>query len=82
MPELLQNIMPNVLKKLPALWGATLETLEMTGISAMFILVLGMTLGILLTVTRKGGLMENAAVYRTLDIIINLLRSVSFAISA
>ena len=48
MPEFLQNIIPNVLKKLPALWEATLETLEMTGISALFILVLGMALGILL----------------------------------
>ena len=80
MPEFLQNIIPNVLKKLPALWDATLETLEMTGISALFILVLGMALGILLTVTRKGGLMENTAVYRVLDVIINLLRSVPFII--
>lgn len=80
MPEFIENIMPNVAKALPALWQAALETLEMTGISALFILVIGMALGILLTVTKKGGLMENTAVYRTLDIIINLLRSVPFII--
>lgn len=73
MREFFESIMPNVIPKLPALWNATLETLAMTGISALYILVIGMALGILLTVTKKGGLLENAVVYRVLDIIINLL---------
>ena len=80
MPEFLENIMPNVLKKLPELAKATLETLEMTGISTMFIMVIGMALGILLTVTKKGGLLENTALYRVLDVMINLLRSIPFII--
>ena len=80
MREFFESIMPNVIPKLPALWNATLETLAMTGISALYILVIGMALGILLTVTKKGGLLENAVVYRVLDIIINLLRSVPFII--
>ena len=80
MHEFFESIMPNVIPKLPALWNATLETLAMTGISALYILVIGMALGILLTVTKKGGLLENALVYRVLDIIINLLRSVPFII--
>ena len=69
MREFFESIMPNVIPKLPALWNATLETLAMTGISALYILVIGMALGILLTVTKKGGLLENAVVYRVLDII-------------
>ena len=60
MREFFESIMPNVIPKLPALWNATLETLAMTGISALYILVIGMALGILLTVTKKGGLLENA----------------------
>ena len=80
MREFFESIMPNVIPKLPALWNATLETLAMTGISALYILVIGMALGILLTVTKKGGLLENPVVYRVLDIIINLLRSVPFII--
>ena len=80
MPEFFENIMPNVLKKLPELGKATVETLEMTGISTLFIMVIGMALGILLTVTKKGGLAENTAVYRVLDVIINLLRSIPFII--
>ena len=66
MREFFESIMPNVIPKLPALWNATLETLAMTGISALYILVIGMALGILLTVTKKGGLLENAVVYRVL----------------
>lgn len=80
MPEFIQSIMPNVVKKLPELGEATLQTLAMTGLSALYILVIGMALGILLTVTRKGGLMENTVLYRVLDVIINLLRSVPFII--
>lgn len=80
MNDFFESIMPNVVKKLPELWEATLETLEMTGISAVFILVFGTALGILLAVTKKGGLAENAAVYRVLDVIVNLLRSVPFII--
>ena len=80
MPEFFENIMPNVIKKLPELGKATVETLEMTGISTLFIMAIGMALGILLTVTKKGGLAENTAVYRVLDVIINLLRSIPFII--
>ena len=54
MREFFESIMPNVIPKLPALWNATLETLAMTGISALYILVIGMALGILLTVTKDG----------------------------
>ena len=77
---MLENIMPNVLKKLPELWKSTLETLEMTGISALFILVLGTALGILLVVTKEGGLSENKVVYQILDKLVNLIRSIPFII--
>lgn len=77
---MLDNIMPNVAKKLPELWQSTLETLEMTGISALFILVLGTALGILLVVTKPGGLSENKVVYQILDKAVNLIRSIPFII--
>lgn len=80
MAELFEKIMPNVIPNLSGLWQATLETLEMTAISALFILVIGMALGILLTITANGGLLQNKALYRFLDVIINLLRSVPFII--
>lgn len=80
MHEFLSSIMPNVMKKLPDLWDSTIETLEMTLISWAFIFVLGLFFGILLTVTKKGGLMQNAVVYQILDKVINLFRAVPFII--
>ncbi|ANU20314.1 methionine ABC transporter permease [Planococcus plakortidis] len=61
---------------LEALW----ETLYMTGASFVFSLFIGLPLGILLVVTRKGHLLENEAVFNVLNIIINIFRSVPFII--
>ena len=80
MLDFLNGILPNVIKKLPQLWESTLETLEMTAISWIFIFVFGMILGVLLTVTKKGGIAENNIVYRILDAVINLFRAVPFII--
>lgn len=80
MLDFLNSFMPNVIAKLPKLWDSTLETLEMTGISSIFIFIIGMILGILLIVTKDGGLLQNKAVYQILDKIINLFRSIPFII--
>lgn len=77
---MLEQIFPNASAKLPELWKSTLETLEMTGISGAFIFVLGMALGIILVVTKSGGLAENKVVYQILDKIVNLIRSIPFII--
>ncbi|MDE4085616.1 ABC transporter permease [Planococcus maritimus] len=61
---------------LEALW----ETLYMTGASFVFSLFIGLPLGILLVVTRKGHLLENVAVFNVLNIVINIFRSVPFII--
>jgi D-methionine transport system permease protein len=63
------------------LCDATLETLYMTVVSTIFAYILGIPLGIALTVTdAQQGLRPNAPVYRVLDIACNLLRSVPFII--
>ncbi|MFC4713207.1 methionine ABC transporter permease [Planococcus dechangensis] len=61
---------------LEALW----ETLYMTGASFVFSLVIGLPLGILLVVTRKGHLLENEVVFNILNIVINIFRSIPFII--
>lgn len=55
-------------------------TLYMTLTSTFFAYVLGLPLGILLVVTAKDGLKPNAAVYKTLDFVVNIVRSVPFLI--
>lgn len=59
---------------------ATLETLQMVGLSSLFALLLGLPLSLLLVLTQKGGAWERPLLYRSLDIIINILRSFPFII--
>ncbi len=56
------------------------ETLYMTLMSALFGYIIGLPMGIVLAVTDKGGIRPNAAVYKILDFVINLLRSIPFLI--
>lgn len=56
------------------------ETLYMTLVSTFFGYVFGLPLGVALTVTDKGGIKPNALVYKTLDFISNIVRSVPFLI--
>ncbi len=56
------------------------DTLLMTVVSTFFAYVIGLPLGIVLVVTSKNGLKPNAPVYKTLDFIVNILRSVPFLI--
>lgn len=56
------------------------DTLYMTLTSTLIGYVIGLPMGILLTVTDKDGIHSNAAVYKVLDVIANLIRSVPFLI--
>jgi D-methionine transport system permease protein len=57
-----------------------LQTFEMTLISTVFAYVLGLPLGIVLIITAPGGLHPQAALYKALNILVNLVRSVPFLI--
>ena len=56
------------------------DTLYMTLASTLFGYIIGLPMGIVLTVTDKDGIRPNAAVYKVLDVISNLLRSMPFII--
>ena len=56
------------------------ETIYMTVISTFAGYVIGLPMGIALTVTDKDGIRPNAAVYKVLDVISNLVRSIPFII--
>lgn len=80
MHELLVNLFPFVMKKPEQLLKSIVETLQMTAWSGAFMFVLGLALGVTLTVTREGGILENRPVYHVLDKVINLFRSIPFVI--
>jgi len=56
------------------------DTLYMTLVSTLLGYVFGLPMGILLTVTDKDGIKPNAPVYKVMDVIINMTRSVPFLI--
>lgn len=58
----------------------TWATLYMTLASTILGYVFGLPMGILLAVTDKEGLAPNAAVYKVLDVIANIVRSIPFLI--
>ncbi|HBZ79875.1 methionine ABC transporter permease [Brevibacillus sp. FSL K6-0770] len=59
---------------------ALYETVYMVSVSLVFATVIGLPLGILLVVTRKGHILENSAIFSALNPVINVLRSVPFII--
>lgn len=65
------------LKIIPA---EMLNTLYMVGFSLLFAFLIGLPLGIILTLTDKGGLKEKRAFNQVLGTVINIGRSIPFAI--
>lgn len=59
---------------------AFLATLRMLFISGVMSTVLGFVVGVVLTITEKDGLCENVVVNRSLDFIVNTIRSFPFII--
>lgn len=57
-----------------------LDTLYMTTVSTLFAYLLGLPLAILLVLTAPGGLRPVPLLYRVLDVVVNVLRSVPFLI--
>ena len=56
------------------------ETLYMTLASTLFAYVIGLPLGILLVTTAKGGIRPCEWLFKTLDVIVNITRSIPFLI--
>lgn len=56
------------------------ETLYMTLFSTILGYLFGLPMGVILTVTDKGGLKPNKVIYKILDVIANVVRSVPFLI--
>lgn len=56
------------------------DTLYMTLFSTFFGYVIGLPLGIALTVTGQDGIRPNKVIYRILDVIVNITRSIPFLI--
>ena len=58
----------------------TLDTLQMTVISTIMAMIIGIPLGVVLVVTSKGHILENAALNKILGAIVTATRSIPFII--
>lgn len=78
--QIFQTVFPNLVDKLPEFYESFVQTLFMTGFSGIISLVFGLLIGITLTVTKKGGILENAVLSSVLDKIVNIFRTIPFII--
>ena len=62
------------------LFTGTLETILMTFVSGLFGFILGLPIGILLFITRKGQILEHPNLNRILAVVVNIFRSIPFII--
>jgi len=63
MGDLVQKLLPNVITKIPDIYNATLETLLMIVVAGVISFFIGIILGVVLVVTKKGNILENKPVY-------------------
>ena len=80
MVELVQKLLPNASTKIPEIYNATGETLLMIVVAGAISFVIGIILGVILVVTKKGNILENKVIYYVLEKIINITRSIPFII--
>lgn len=64
----------------PMLWQGVLDTLKMTLVSTLFAYVLGLPFGVLLTITKKGGIAPAPLFNGLFGWLINIARSLPFMI--
>ena len=71
--------MPEILVQYEAeIWQSIGETFVMVGVSILAAIVIGLPVGTLLFLCRKGQILENRSVFSTLNLLVNITRSFPF----
>ena len=77
---LYSKLFPNLSAYNDMFWEQIGNTLAMFFQSGIISLVLGLFIGVLLTIFKKDGIKQNRIVYTILSVVINLFRSIPFII--
>ena len=80
MQEFLNKIIPNVMARTDIFWESFRDTFVMVGWAGAISFVIGILLGVVLIITKEGGIHENRIVYQVIDKLINYFRSIPFII--
>lgn len=71
--------MPEILVQYEAeIWSSIGETFVMVGVSILAAIVLGLPVGTLLFLCRKGQILENKVIFSSLNLLVNIIRSFPF----
>ena len=80
MADFLNAIIPNVMSKPDELLESFGQTIYMVIVSGAISMVFGLFFGIVLTATAPKGVLKNKVVFNILDKLVNIFRSIPFAI--
>lgn len=80
MQEFLNKIIPNVMARTDIFWESFRDTFVMVGWAGAISFIIGILLGVVLIITKEGGIHENRIVYQVIDKLINFFRSIPFII--
>lgn len=78
--QLMERFTPNLLVYYDGFLLSIEETLIMLFGSGIFTFIIGLFLGTLLVVTREGNILENKIIYKVIDAVTNVFRSIPFVI--
>jgi len=78
--DLLTRFIPNLPRAQDMLIQAVIATIQMVLISGSFAFIFGTFVGVLLVVTKKGGILQNFIIYNIFEKAINIIRSIPFLI--
>ena len=78
--ELIEKFLPNLYNYFDRFVSSCQATAEMFAKAGIIAFVVGLALGIVLVVTKKGGIAQNVIVYQLTNIVVNIFRSVPFLI--
>lgn len=80
MTQFLESYFPNAVAIQGEIIQATIDTIYMTFWTSLVAGVLGVFFGVLLVVTRPGGILEQRLIFTILDQVVNIVRSIPFII--
>lgn len=80
MQQFIENVMPNVYAYRTRFFDSCEATLQMFLLAGIFSFLLGLFFGVVLTVTKQGGIRQNRLIFRAVDVVINIFRSIPFII--
>lgn len=80
MQEFIYKIIPNVIDEYTRFFQSILDTLLMLFGAGTLAFVLGLSLGVGLIITQRGGICENKIVFFIIDKTVNLFRSIPFIV--